>query len=76
MTNEQKHELIHKLKRVRPFKPFAIVAKDGNRAVIDWPLGCASDLEEVVLQHPQTKKVWHLPLSEVTAVEENPSVSP
>jgi hypothetical protein len=69
MTNEQKYELIHKLKRVRPFRPFAIVAQDGNRAVIDRPLGCASDEEEVVLQHPRTKKVWHLPLNEVLSVE-------
>ncbi|HEX8341121.1 MAG TPA: hypothetical protein VF624_09455 [Tepidisphaeraceae bacterium] len=74
MTNVEKRELIVKLKNARPFKPFAIVSSDGTRAVIEDPLRCGAAYSEVLLEHPQTKKIWHLPMDQATVIE-NPTVT-
>lgn len=60
------------LKRRDPFAPFAVVMTSGDRCVIEDPDALAISSSQLHYYPPRSNKAYHLRMSQVALVEENP----
>jgi hypothetical protein len=60
------------LKRRDPFAPFTVVMTSGDRCLIEDPDALAISSSQLHYYPPRSNKAYHLRLSQIALVEENP----